>query len=156
MGLDTQSRLELLAARRQAPSSRASVTTVVRWKTRASARPSPRPAAGQLITVDPSINAMTGRLMNKPSPVLARAFTLHLVPVAQRAYDMWPVVTNLSRSLLSVGWEADDSTLSFGIRADAEYSSAIRDGQTVEALLVRPVLLAARAIAAATAKGIGS
>jgi hypothetical protein len=154
--LDTASRLALLASRTQATSSRANVTTTVRWVSRATVRPSPRPPRSQLITVDPSIDGMTERLMRKPAPILAAAYTRRLVPVAQNAYDRWPVVTNLSRSLLAVRWTADEGTLQFQLEAGADYSSAIRDGETVEQLLRRPVLLAAQQIAADTAKGLGS
>ena len=156
MPLDTASRLALLASRTQATSSRSSVTTTVRWVSRASVRPSPRPPSDQLITVASDVGGMTDRLMRKAAPILADAFTRRLVPVAQAAYDRWPVVTNLSRSLLVVGWTTDDDTLRFEIEAGAEYASAIRDGETVEQLLRRPVLLAAQQIAADTAKGIGS
>ena len=153
---DTQTRLALLRSGTQAPSSRAQVGTVVRWRSRARMPTRRRPSSDQLITVDDSVEDVTRRLLRKPAPALARAFTKRLVPIAQNAYDRWPVATNLSRSLLSVGWEADETTLRFGIRSDADYSTAIHDGRTVDELLRRPVLQAAAQIAADVAKDIGS
>lgn len=151
------SRLDLLISGTTAQSSIADVSATVRWMSRATARRSRPASAGQLITVDPSIQAMTTRLLRKPNALIAQAFTSRLVAVAQNAYRRWPVLTGYSRSLLSVEWEArSDTHLTFTLEAGADYSTAIHGGEVVENLLRRPVLEAARQIAADVAKGLGS
>jgi hypothetical protein len=151
---DAQARLQLLTTGRQAPSSRSQVTTTVRWTSRELAPPLHRPSADQLVTVDPDIVAMTTDLMRRAHPAMADAFTRRLVPIAQRAYDHWPVDTGFSRSRLSATWEASDDALTFTLEAGADYSDDIHDGAVVQELLVDPVQAAAPRIAADVARHI--
>lgn len=153
----TVSRLDLLRQGVMAFSSVSNVTTTVRWRSRATVPNTPSPPPEQMIVVGSDLADLATRLLRKPHPIMASAFTSRLVKVAQDAYWRWPVATGYSRSLLAADWQTDgDDRLTFEIRADADYSTAIHDGETVQELLVRPVHAAAKQIAADIAKGIGS
>jgi hypothetical protein len=94
---------------------------------------------GSLITVDPAIRRMSAELIEQAFPAIAAAFNRHLVPVAERAFGEWPVLTGLSKSLLSLDFVYDeDTTISGTIRCTAPYTFFIYKGKAARDLVFTP------------------
>ena len=110
-----------------------------------------------LVSVDPGIQHVVLGLMDSAAPILARSFQRRLVPVAEAAFDKWPVQTGLSKSLIGLEFTVD----AFGrFKASfvnrTPYALFIRQGQTVKDLVWTPGERAADMIAQEAAKDLGT
>jgi hypothetical protein len=109
---------------------------------------------GQLVTVDPRLQEQVLRWMSHAAPALAEAYNLYLVPIAERAWEAWPMKTGLSKSLLSLEFAIEHGGAGFrgSIRNRAPYAAFIgptgdQKGETVRRLVWDPAEQAAKQMA---------
>lgn len=108
---------------------------------------------GSLVQVDPSLQRRIVEHIEAAFPSVASAFNRHLVPVAERAFNEWPVLTGLSKSLLALEFGlTSETTLRGSIANTAPYAFFINRGADVRDLVFKP----AEAAADAMARDIGS
>lgn len=111
-----------------------------------------------LIQVDPALTQKVIELMESVAPAMADAFNRHLVPVADNAFNQWPVLSGFSKSLLGLEFIVSPDGLSFtgAITNRAPYSLFIRSPlQVVRGLVWDPGAIAADRIAEDAAEAIG-
>jgi hypothetical protein len=143
-------------------SSRAAVQKQSRWVLRGNKYiqgfGAPRPDA--FVQHDPAIEAAAIRAIEAIAPTIAAAFERHLAPVAEAAFDAWPVDTGLSKSLLYLRFRPvlSDTAFQGTIGNTAPYGRFIKYGKSLDkrkrstsstaeyALVVRPGKLAAEAM----------
>ena len=102
----------------------ASVKTPARFREPRTGLP-PLPRRSGLITLDPGLQRVAVRFIKAVSPALARAYDLELRPVAQAAFDAWPVKTGRSRDELGLHYSSDGVEFTGAIVAAAPYSMLI-------------------------------
>lgn len=143
-------------ARLPVSSSLSQVSARAEWETPATGRFKPVRKSKDAITVSDSVNRITARLIEKAGPVVADAFNRHLVPIAEQAFDAWPVQTGRSKAALALEIEvaADGQSLTGRIVNTAPYASGIRGGSVVEDLIFAPGIEAAHEMAIAIARGL--
>lgn len=115
-----------------------------------------------LVQVDPDLQQKTLALMGVAAPAVADGVNRHLVPVAENAFERWPVLSGLSKSLIGLDFAVlgDGSTFRSRIRNTAPYAWLIRwshrmpYGVVVKALIFDPGEKAADRIAAEAVKDI--
>ncbi len=115
-----------------------------------------------LVQVDPDLQRKTLALMEVAAPTLAKGYNRHLVPVAQTAFDKWPVLSGLSKSLIGLDFAVlgTGETFRGRIRNTAPYAWLIRwthhmpYGVVVRSLIFDPGEKAADRIAADAVKDI--
>jgi len=90
-----------------------------------------------MINVDPGLRDTLLALMAKAAPAVATAINEDLVPVAQRAFDRWPVETGFSKSELGLELviRGDGKAITASLVNNAPYAEFINRGQTVEGLI---------------------
>lgn len=120
-------------------SSDAQVSARARWST-GGRRFSAKSPGGDMIKIDDAVNRITAKLIARVGPAVSRAINTHLAPVAQRAFDDWPVRTGLSKSqlLFAVTVAGDRRSISATIVNRAPYAWAILRGRVVRDLIFRP------------------
>lgn len=116
-----------------------------------------------LVQVDPAIQETILRMIEVAAPALAAGYNRHLIPVAEAAFDRWPVASGLSKSLLGLDFAVlpDGATFRGRVRDTAPYAWLIRwshrtaYGSVVRALVFDPGAKAADRIAADALKELG-
>lgn len=85
-----------------------------------------------MIRIDPATQRTFQQLIEDVAPAVADALNRHLVPVAQRAFDRWPVASGVSRSLLYLTFtpSSDGSALVASLGDRAPYAHLIFKGKT--------------------------
>jgi hypothetical protein len=155
------SRLE--AQQETVRASRSSVSKRARWESRGARylRGSGRSVAGDgWIFTDPTLQRRLADMMAIAAPGFAAALNKHFVPVAERAFDAWPVDSGLSKASLSLEYTFQgDDTMSATLRNTAPYAGFINRGEQAQQLIILPGEFAAiemaEELAASIAKGIG-
>ena len=109
---------------------------------------------GDAIAVNDSINRIAAALLAKPGPVVSDAVNSIFVPVAQLAFDRWPVSTGLSKSQLFLEITTTGGSLTVTLANRAPYAAGIHDGATVRELIFGPGTEAAGDMASAIGKGL--
>lgn len=106
-------------------------------------------ATGPGIRVDPGVQRTVLDLMARAAPAFAKSANRHLVPVARQAFDLWPVRTGLSKSLLSLeaNVSSDGAEIDVRLVNRAPYAAFIGRGQVVQELVFTPGREAAEAMA---------
>ncbi len=139
-------------------SSRGQIADRAQWMTSAAGLLSPLANTRDAIKVTESVNRVSAELIERAGPVVAAAINRWLVPVAQIAFDKWPVRTGLSKSQLSLNIEvaADGLSISAQLMNTAPYAAGIRDGETARELIFEPGLEAARRMAQDIAAGLAA
>lgn len=128
----------------QVASSRSAVRKRAQWEERGQrymrGHGGVRP--GQLVSVDPALQQKVLGLMAQVAPTLAAAFERHLVPVAERAWDAWPVLTGLSKSLLTLEFQVEGGGSRFrgSIRNRAPYAVFIGHDRYTKGAVVRDLV----------------
>lgn len=86
------------------------------------------------------LRSMTLDLMARAAPAYAEAVNAELVPVAQEAFDRWPVKTGLSKSVLRLEIKVlvGGKELSANLVDLAPYAAFINRGRTVTELVWKP------------------
>lgn len=123
-------------------------------------------ASGVRVTASATTKAL--ELIAAANPAVADAMSRELVPVAVHAFQQWPIRTTghlkktkrgkdrgpgFSKSQLLLVWRARSSTeFSGSIINRADYSAAIRRGETGESLVFRPGRKAAKRAAKVIAR----
>jgi hypothetical protein len=131
-------------------SSPAAVRKRAQWEQRGERylRAYPTMPRGSLVQVDPRLQAQVLGMIAEVFPAVADTFTKHLVPIAERAFNEWPVKTGLSKSLLALEFGVDNpTTFRASIVARAPYTYFINRGRTVRELVFDPGEAAADAMA---------
>ncbi len=155
--------MALILARRDAfiggfviPSSEGQVDKTAVWVTPAVGLFRPVRPSSDAISVDDSVNVVTAELIARAGPVVADAINRRFIPIAVNAFDNWPEVTGFSRSQLSVEIEIapDNLSINASIQNAAPYASEIRNGRTVQDLIIDPVTEAERLMAEDIAAGL--
>jgi hypothetical protein len=114
------------------------------------------------ITVDPALQDMVRGYIEAVAPALADAYATELDPIAQEAYDRWPIKSGLSKSLLSLEYTTDGNIFTRSLVDRAEYAGSIRwargegNGLVANTLVFEPVEQAGGRIAARTATNIAA
>lgn len=102
------------------------------------------------IQVDPDLSRLAVELIEAVAPAVANAFTRHLVPVAEFAFDNWPVDSGFSKSLLGLEFSIGDDGFTFrGTLVNrAPYAFFIKSPRSVvQELIFKPGREAAERIA---------
>jgi len=107
-----------------------------------------------LVRVDPSYKEAIFRQLERVYPVTAAAMERHLAPLAQRAFDKWPVFTGLSKSLIDLRYVVRDMEFRGEVSCFAPYAIFIHRGAMWQNLIRKPGKEAADRIAADIARGI--
>lgn len=131
-------------------SNPAAVRKRAQWQERGDRylRAYPTMPRGSLVQVDPRLQAQVVGMIAEVYPSVADSFTRHLVPVAEHAFNEWPVKTGLSKSLLALEFGVDSPTVFRGsIVARAPYTYFIYRGRTARDLVFDPGARAADAMA---------
>lgn len=102
---------------------------------------------GQWVQTDPRIHTHTLRLIQAAAPGVADAINQHLIPVADRAFDLWPVATGLSKSTMAVTFDFAQGRLVTSISVNAPYTFFINKGRTARDLVFTPGAAAAEEMA---------
>jgi len=82
-----------------------------------------------LVQPDPDLNRKLTALTEQAFPVVSRAFNDHFGPMAVEAFDLWPVASGLSKSLLDLEYEIEGDALVGSLVNRAPYAYYIREGQ---------------------------
>ncbi len=103
---------------------------------------------GSLVTVDPTLQRRVLEYIEAVFPAVADSFNRHLGPVAEKAFTDWPVLTGVSKSLLSLRFDlVNETTIRGSLNCTAPYSYFINKGATVRELVFKPGEDAATAMA---------
>ena len=103
---------------------------------------------GQLVQIDPKLNAKVKTLMGAMCPAVAASIDKNLSPVHQRAETNWPVASGLSKSLLALEYTVQGDTFKASLKNRAPYAYFIRHKTTVKGLIFEPGHAAAKKIGA--------
>ena len=112
------------------------IRQVARWKITPEALSLTPQSSGQdIIRVDQETQSTFRGLIASIAPAVADAFNEHLLPIAQRAFDRWPVDTGVSKSLLFLTFtpSQDGSSLIASLGNRAPYAHLIFRGRTEKA-----------------------
>jgi len=114
-----------------------------------------RAPKNQLIRVDPKLQEVLLRPIERIAPALSDAFDKHLGRLAFAAWRRWPVYSGLSKSLIALEYttEAGGDRFVGSVRSRAPYTFYI-DGQPHRALIDKPARLTVDKIAADAIKDI--
>lgn len=117
--------------------NRAAVAKRAQWQSRGTRYlRAHRGKSGAWIQTDPAFHGTVLTMLGEAAPAVADAINRHLVPVAERAFDDWPVSTGLSRSMLALEFErAGDGILITHLRSNAPYSWFIHRGDAAKKLI---------------------
>ena len=137
-------------------SSRSQVGERADWKTPGKGAFRPVREQKEGIVLGSSINRLIEKQIGKAGPVVAAAINKHLAPVAERAFDRWPIQTGTSKSLLFLQIEVapGGKSISAKIVNLAPYAAGIRRGTTAQDLIFGPGTEAAQMIARDISKGL--
>lgn len=79
-----------------------------------------------IITVDSKLQADMIRWIEQLAPALGEAMDAHLAPLAQEAFDAWPVESGLSKSLVNLEYGVEGGVFFGAITCRAPYTTFIR------------------------------
>ncbi len=122
----------------QATSSQVSVRA--QWAPRAMFRTENQSAAVVSVRAAP-LNATIRNLIDQMPKAISAAINRRVLPVAQAAFDAWPVQTGRSKARLAleISELPGETRLLVRLINRAEYSTEIRQGDTVTELILRPM-----------------
>ena len=108
------------------------------------------------VSVTDSVNVVTSALLEQVGPVVSDAINDRFVPVAQLAFDQWPVSTGLSKSQLFLEILPGNDEITAKLVNLAPYAGGIHDGQVAKELFFEPGKIAAAQMARDIARGLAS
>lgn len=88
-----------------------------------------RVARGQLMRATASLTSATIDLLRSVYPPVAEAFERTVVPIAETAFDGWPVDTGKSRDAMQLAINMKDNRVSARMISDAPYVFYVRQGR---------------------------
>ena len=121
-----------------------------RWQTRGAhylRGRSSRFRAGAVMTLDTDMGRLSHELVAAAAPAYTRTIEAHLVPLAVRALDNWPVDSGLSRSLMRMRFEQVGDTFITILSNEAPYAWYINRSNTVKGLIFKPADIVAQRMA---------
>lgn len=100
---------------------------------------------GSLVQVDTDVQRMAFNWITQVRPDIAESVNRHMVPVAENAFNMWPVKTGLSKSLLALtfGISPNGDEFTTNIINRAPYAFYINKSRDVRELIFKPGEIAA-------------
>jgi len=139
-------------------SSQGQIADRAQWMTSGAGLVRPIVKNQDAIQVTGSVNLVALELIERAGPVVAASINRWLVPVAQIAFDEWPVRTGLSKSQLFLDIEVASDGLSITAKLvnTAPYAASIRGGEVARDLIFAPGLEAARQMAQDIAAGLAA
>lgn len=151
----------LAAMQAQFTSSVSQVRKFASWRTNAKPDPVKRqPDTAYQMQIPADLQRRIATLMNAAAPALGNAFDRHLQPMAEAAFDEWPVRSGFSKSSISLDYAVEEGGGKFRgqLVVRAPYAAFIKErgksGTTARRLLFRPIDSVALRIAADAADDI--
>ena len=142
-------------------SSGAQVNRPAKWSTRSSLPPMSRqPSNPYQISVPNDLQKRVRAFMDAAAPAVAAGFNRHMQPVAQEAFEAWPVKSGFSKSTLALDYFVEDGGQTFRAQTvvRAFYAGLITargsKKKVAPILLIRPFEVAAFAMATGVADDI--